>query len=103
MSVINESEKGDELIIIGEFEGPPAGVRPSPESNRTFRIGERVRYLDFFRSENLKDNPVCWMVRFQTADGKVYAATQTLFVTEDDWQRLKKYFARRLLRDPKPR
>jgi hypothetical protein len=101
MSVINESQAGDELICITEFSGPPQGERSSPQSNRTFRIGERVRYVSFFRHPNLTDNPVCWNIVFEAADGKRYAATQTLFVTEDCWERIKKYFARRLLREPK--
>ncbi len=102
MSVIIESEKGDQLVCIEEFEGPPQDVRPSPQTNRTFNIGERVRYLGFYRHLNLADNPVCWMVIFEAADGKRYAATQTYFVTEDCWQNLSQHFARKQGRS-KPR
>jgi hypothetical protein len=101
MSVINDSQAGDELICLEEFTGPPIGVRPGPETSRTFRVGERVRYVSFYRDQNLHDNPVCWMVIFDAANGKRYAATQTYFVTEDCWQGLKKFFAKRLLREPK--
>ena len=103
MSVINESQLGDELVCIMEFSGPPEGARPSLETERTFRIGERIRYVSYRQDQNLKDNPVCWMVIFDAADGKRYAATQTYFVTEECWQRLKKFFAKRLLREPKRR
>ncbi len=95
MSVINESQKGDELICLEEFEGPPQGERPSPETNHTFRIGERVRYLGFYRHETFADNPVGWMVVFEAGDGKRYAATQSYFVTLECWEELKKHFARR--------
>ena len=101
MSVINDSQRGDELICVMEFSGPPQGVRPSAETNRTFRVGERVRYVSFFRHPNLHDNPVCWNIVFEASDGKQYTATQTLFVTEECWQGIKKFFARRLLREPK--
>lgn len=64
-------------------------------------MGERVRYFGYYRDEHFKDQPVGWMVRFEATDGKRYAATQTYFVTEETWQNLKKFFARRLLREPK--
>jgi hypothetical protein len=95
MSVINESQAGDTLVCLEEFTGPPQGVRRSAESNRTFCIGERVRYVSFYRDENLKDNPVCWMVVFDAADGKRYAATQTYFVTEECWEGLKAHFGQK--------
>ena len=91
MSVINESAPGDELVCIGEFNGPPEGVRRGTGQDKTFRIGERIRYVSFYRHENLKDNPVCWMVVFDAADGKRYAATQTLFVTLECWRDIKKF------------
>lgn len=103
MNVILESERGDELICIQEFCAPPEGQRPSWENDRTFRVGERVRYVSFRQSRNLKDNPVCWMVVFEAADGRRYAATQTYFVTEECWEDLKEFFAKRLLQEPKRR
>jgi len=103
MSVIIESQPGDELICIAEFSGPPQGATASWETDRTFRIGERIRYVSSYRDEHFKDHPVGWMVVFDAADGKRYAATQTYFVTEECWERLKKFFARRLLREPKHR
>lgn len=93
MSVINESQTGDELVCIEEFVAPPQGTWPSTETNRAFRIGERVRYVSFYRHQNLANNPVCWMVVFDAADGQRYAATQTYFVTTDCWQGLKEHFA----------
>src|SRR5439155_7117972 len=98
-----ESQPGDELICIAGFSGPPQGVTPSWETDRTFQIGERVRYVSSYRDEHFKDHPVGWMVVFDAADGKRYAATQTYFVTEECWERLKKFFARRLLHEPKHR
>lgn len=95
MSVINNSGKGDTLVIIDDFEGPPEGVQPSPRTNRAFRIGDQVEYLGFFQHPVLKNNPVCWMVRFRTPDGKNYAATQTYFVTEENWESLQKHLRRR--------
>jgi len=95
MSVINESQKGDELVCLEEFEGPPQGVQPSSETNRAFRIGERVHYLGFYRHEHLSNNPVGWMVVFEAGDGRRYAATQTYFVTADCWEGLKRHFAHR--------
>jgi hypothetical protein len=104
MSVILESQAGDELIVIEAFHASPEGVRFSTEDSHLFHIGERVRYLGFLQNQHYKDHPgLGWMVRFQAADGKPYIATQTYFVTEECWQGLKKFFARRLLREPKPR
>jgi hypothetical protein len=94
MSVINESQKGDELVCLAEFEGPPQRVAPSPDTNHKFRIGERVRYLGSYRHANLSDNPVGWMVVFEARDGRRYAATQSYFVTADCWDGLRKHFAR---------
>jgi hypothetical protein len=104
MSVILESQAGDELVIIEAFHGCPEGERFSWERSHHFRIGEPVRYLGFLQDQHYKDHPgLGWMVRFQAADGKSYSAAQTYFVTEECWQGLKKFFARRLLREPKPR
>lgn len=101
MSAINESQSGDDLVIIGEFHASPEGQGFSWDDHRRFRIGERVRYAGYYRNEDSKDNAVCWMVRFDAADGRRYAATQTFFLTVDQWDALKRYFVRRLLREPK--
>ena|SRR5437764_678523 len=104
MSVILESQAGDELIIIEDFHGSPQGETFSWDTSHRFRVGERVRYVSFFQDEPFKDHPgLGWMIVFDAADGKRYAATQTYFVTEDCWERLKKFFARRMLREPKRR
>jgi hypothetical protein len=94
MSVINESQAGDVLVCMSEFSGPPHGEKRTPDNSRNFKVGERVNYVGFFRHPNLHDNPVCWTVLFDAADGKRYAATQTLFVTEEHWRNLQKHFAR---------
>jgi hypothetical protein len=103
MSVINESQPGDELVCIQEFSASPDGEPFAWETSRTFRVGERIRYVSFRQSQKLKDNPVGWMVLFEGGDGKSYAATQTNFVTDECWQGLKKFFARRVLREPNHR
>jgi hypothetical protein len=104
MSVILESQAGDELITIEEFNASPQGEAFSWETSHRFRVGERIRYVSFFQDEHYKNHPgLGWMVVFDAADGKRYAATQTYFVTEECWQRLKKFFAKRLLREPKHR
>lgn len=104
MSVILESQAGDELIIIEEFNGSPQGETFSWDTSHRFRIGERVRYVSFFQDEHFKAHPgLGWMVVFDAADGKRYAAIQSYFVTEECWKRLKKFFARRVLRESKRR
>ena len=103
MNVILESERGDELFCVQEFLATPEGVPFSAERSHTFRVGERVRYAGFRQTERLKDSPAGWQVLFQASDGETYAATQTYFMTEECWQGLKKFFARRLLREPKSR
>jgi hypothetical protein len=102
MSVILESQAGDELITIQEFQASPEGEPFSWESCHRFRVGDRVSYVGFAQDQHYKDHPgLGWMVRFDAVDGKRYAATQTYFVTGNCWQGLKKFFARRLFRDPK--
>jgi hypothetical protein len=104
MSVILESQTGDELIVIQEFNASPEGEPFAWETSRRFRVGERVRYDGFLQDPHFKDHPgLGWTVRFEAMDGKRYTATQTYFVTDECWQGLKKCFARRLLREPKSR
>jgi hypothetical protein len=101
VSAILETREGAEIVCIEPFHGSPHGTRPSRETSRAFRIGERVRYAGYYQDENLKDNPVCWMILFDAADGRRYHATQTYFVTVECWEGLKKYFARQLLKEPR--
>jgi|SRR5216684_934894 len=104
MSVILESQAGDELVILEEFHASPQGERFSWKTSHRFRIGERVHYVTFFQDQHDKDHPgLGWMVVFDARDGKRYVAAQTYFVTEDCWKGLEKLFARRLLRDRKRR
>lgn len=101
MSLIVESGPGDELVCVLEFHASPEGAGSSWSNQRRFRIGERVQFLGAFRDADRPDHPASWMVRFLAADGQAYSATQTSFLTVQDWDRLKRYFAARLLREPR--
>jgi hypothetical protein len=100
VSPILEAQVGDEIICIAEFSASPEGQGFTWKSSRTFAIGERVRYAGFYRDEHFKDHPSSWMVLFDVADGTRYHGTQTYIVTVDSWRNLKRFFARRLLKDP---
>ncbi len=93
MSVINESLAGDDIYCLEEFVTSPHGQVFSWKTCKKIRVGERVRFLSWFRDENLAENPVCWMVVFEAADGKRYAGTQTYFATKECWEGLRKHFA----------
>ncbi len=101
MSVILECQAGDEFVCIQGFHASPDGESFSWDSSRHYRVGERLRYLGGKQNPHLADRPNEWMVVFEAADGKRYAATQTYFVTEECWQRIKKVLAKRLLREPR--
>ncbi|MFI5382303.1 MAG: hypothetical protein ACHRHE_23655 [Tepidisphaerales bacterium] len=104
MSVIGESQPGDELMILQEFNASPHGEPFSWKTSRKFRVGDSVRYVSFSQDHHDKDIPgLGWKILFDAADGKRYAATQTYFVTQECWEGLKKFFARRLLHEPKSR
>src|SRR5438094_147933 len=102
VSVNLECEPGDEFVCIGEFYGSPDGEPFSWDSSRKFHVGERLRYVGSRQDTHSKDHPSAWHVIFEASDGKRYAATQTYFVTAEEWQAITRYFARRLLRDSKP-
>ena len=93
MNVILESHPGDEIFCIQEFPAYPQGAPSTWETTRMFSIGESVRYISHYRDENLKDQPVCWMVVVEADNGKRYEATQTCFVTAKSWQALVQFFA----------
>jgi len=101
MSVILESQPGHELICIESFSGTPQGTAPSWDSSREFRVGERVRFVGSALDANLADSPAGWMVIFDAADGLRYSACQSNFVGEECWRGLKRYFAKRLLKEPR--
>ena len=104
MSVILESQPGDEILIVQAFHAAPEGQPFSWGASRKFRVGERVRYVRFEQDAHHRDHPgLGWQVVFDAADGKRYAATHTYFVTEECWQGLKRFFARRLLHEPRRR
>jgi hypothetical protein len=63
-----------------------------------FRVGEKLTYVAFRRDGNLRDHPSGWLVVFEAADRKRYAATQTYFVTEDCWRGIHAHFLTHLRR-----
>lgn len=101
MSVIHDAQPNDEIVCIQEFHASPDGEGFSWDTSRKFRVGERVRYVGFRQDSHFKDDPVGWMAIIETSDGKRYAATQTYFVATECWHALKRFFARRLLREPR--
>lgn len=103
MSVLLECQAGEEFVCIEAFHASPEGEGFSWDTCRHFRVGERLRYLGSKQEPRLADRPNGWMIVFEAADGKRYAATQTYFVTEECWQTIKKVLARRLLREPRKR
>jgi hypothetical protein len=104
MSAIQETQPGDDLFILQEFHASPEGEPFAWATSRRFRVGERVRMVRFFQDSHYKDHPgLGWTVVFDAANGKRYTATDSYFVNEECWQGLKKFFARRLLREPRTR
>jgi hypothetical protein len=104
MSVIQETQAGDEIVIIQEFTASPEEEGISWDTSRKFKVDERIRLVRFFQDQYAQDLPgLGWTVVFDAADGKRYAATQTHFVTEECWRNMKRFFARRLMRDPNRR
>jgi len=54
MNVILESEPGAELICVTEFPCLARGTTRSWETMRTFRVGDRVRYVGYYRTRTSK-------------------------------------------------
>src|SRR5262245_19762589 len=98
MSVIMESQPGDKLVCVESFSASPKGEPFSWQTCRTFRVGDRVRYVSHYRDEHKKDHPTGWMVVIQADDGKEYAGTQTYFLTREAWRSLEKHFFNRAVR-----
>lgn len=98
MSFLPESQPGDKLVCIESFSASAKGEPFSWATCRTFKIGERVRYLSHYRDDHYKDHPAGWMVIFEAADAKEYAATQTYFLTREAWRNLEEYFVRYVIR-----
>jgi hypothetical protein len=77
-----------------------------PGVRRSFRVGERVRYVAHFFDGTPEDNPIGYLAVFEPidpADDHRYAATQDYFVSLDCWEGLRKHFASTLIvmeRDP---
>ncbi len=104
MSVIQQAQAGDEIIVIQEFNVSPEGGQFAWATSRKFRVGERVRLVGFFQDPYSKDLPgLGWTVTLEAANSRRYAATQSYFVTEECWLSMKRFFARRLMRDPNRR
>ncbi len=104
MSAILETEPGEELVCIEPFSALPDGTLPGTKARRSFRIGERVRYVGYYQDNRLKDNPAGWMVRFEPTGSRGrgrYSATQTYFVTTDCWEAVKRHFAKALINEPR--
>jgi hypothetical protein len=95
MSVILECQPGDTFYCLQTFHASPDGEGFSWNTAHEFRVGERLRYVSHRQSPNYKNRPNSWLVIFEAADGKRYAATQTYFVTAEAWEELKKYFGQR--------
>lgn len=100
MSVRNETEPGGEIVCIQEFSARPRGQdRESTKAmRRTFRVGERVRYVESYFKETPEDNPTGYMIVFEplrSKDGPRYDAVETNFVTPECCEGLKTYFATR--------
>jgi len=101
MSVILECQPGDEFVCIQEFHASPDGEGFSWDTSRQFHVGDRLQYRGCRQGAHFKDRSNGWQILFETSDGKSYAATQTYFVTCECWRAVKKYFARRLLSEPR--
>ena len=96
MSVIIDCRPGDSIICISEFHAAPHGELFSWETSRTFRVGERVRYVGFRKDECHRDHPgLGWLVSFEATDGTQYESVETYFVTEECWEGLARYFTKR--------
>jgi hypothetical protein len=92
MSVILECQPGNEIICIEAFHASPEGEAFSWDTSHHFQAGDRVRYLGSLRDAHYGEQTNGWLVRFETPDGRRYAATQTYFVTEECWLGLEKFF-----------
>src|SRR4051812_23503710 len=99
MSAISETEPGGEMVCILGFSARPRDSDHEliPGERRTFRVGERVRYLASFSKGTPEDNPTGLMAVFapiDPKDKKCYAATQHYFASLDCWEGLEAYFAK---------
>jgi hypothetical protein len=102
MSAITEAAPGGELVCILGFSARPRnqGSMPIPKERRTFRVGERVRYVSSFFKGTPEDNPTGHMAVFEPLDQddmNRYAAAASYFVSLDCWEGLRKYFASTLV------
>ena len=96
MGVIMESLEGDPIVLITNFLACEQGTLFSWEKSREFNIGDIVYFVDDFKDENETQDYLAYCVLFKTEDGKIYSATQTYFVTLEDWNKIKSYFKEKL-------
>ncbi|MHB1421509.1 MAG: hypothetical protein ACYCX4_18335 [Bacillota bacterium] len=73
------------------------------EKSRDFEIGDIVYYLEGFNNENENERQghLKWMIKFKAADGKIYTAIQTYFITMDNWKEIENYL--KITMSTKPR
>ncbi|MDF2540145.1 MAG: hypothetical protein K0S76_3166 [Herbinix sp.] len=91
MSVITESLENDPIVIIANFVACEDGTEFDWELAREFEIGEVVYFIDFFKDSNTKQEYLQWFIKFRTKEGKLYSATQRLFVCAYEWQEIVEY------------
>jgi hypothetical protein len=104
MNVITESEIGDRILIIQEFNASPYKEPFSWKTCRQFNVGESVRFSGYYQEQHFKGHPgLGWMIIFEASDGKRYGAKHTFFVTKECWTGLRRYFSKALLSKPRIR
>jgi hypothetical protein len=102
MSVILESLPGYPIYCIATFYAWPEGADRLVAPRQEIHVGDRVSYVASSEDEHFKDHPARWRVTFDTPDGRRFTAVDSLFVTEDDWERLEEFFRQKLLAKPSP-
>jgi hypothetical protein len=93
VSVINDSLPGDELVCVEAFQTWPRCADPRTALRRLLKVGERVRYREFYQDDRLRENAAGWKIVFRCDDDETeYHASQTGFVTLDTWAELERFF-----------
>jgi len=94
MSVVNECRKGDLIynIIEGWSQQNIADPNNIVDEERKFEVGDELEFIDANVDDTQKGKPCEWQVIAKCKDGYVSKAAQFFYVTEDEWNDLKKYF-----------